>query len=1799
MTTAGSISLGVEIDASDFKGELTREVIAAMGPVLAEMNAGLAGVGAAYDDVADDAERSANRQVRANRKVVRSAAMTAAAIRAARREAGMGGNGPTLSRDGGNFIVNHVTNNYRTTNNSTTRNTTNVRNSTGSTGAAGGGTGGGGGGGGSPGGPGINAGGFMRGGKGRYGFLTSPVGMNMVALAVGSFPAAATATMELVGAIQQLSQAGLVLPGVLAGFASSALTAKLGFMGLSDGVTAFWEAAKSGDPKDLEKAEEAIKELAPAVQDVARLVGRDLRPEFIRLQQLVGQNMFDGIAGEITTLTSRTMPTLEKGLGGISSAWNETFKEIARVGGSDSTLGIMDRIFGNTAEGQRRANAAIDPLVKGLGTLAAAGTDTLPRLGDALTAVSTRFSDFITKADGDGRLAKWIDQGITGVGDLGETFLNLGKMITALTGASGTDDGGFLKWLRESTTQLQLFMNSAEGQETLKNFFAEGREQLSQWGDLLRDLMPILRDVYNGMQAWADVLLPVLSTIVSLVGALPGGLESLVVAFLAFKTLSPFTGILSQLGQVNTAIGTKGGKGGKGGTGLLGNLAAIGGGALLFDGFQDQQENGVGIGNTAQNIAGGALAGAGIAGVPGAIAGAIGGIATSIYNKVAGELDKERAEFENKWTEQNTGEEGQRRYDESVAKLPSMQGPTATQDLRKMFETGNVPPGYTLGPDGQIFGPGGVPLNLPKLPALPIAPPPAPPPPAPAPPKPLFGPQVQQQPVVVAPPPTAPLIGGAGTAKIEVDPNAQLTVDKLASSIENLPTGEVKITDATPEVIKNLEDVDAKITKVSENEIVVEADTTSAKNALDKLIRDFNGRKIQLQLGVPAALPAVGGAGAPPVPRALGGPIWGGVPGKDSVPVLAMPGEHMLTVSDVNAMGGHGGVMAFRRALHGAPGFADGGAIAGFNDVRSQISGTGDDNSEIGLLRQIRDLLAGNGGGPLSETASATSALAGDVTKTKRDPGREMMEAAIEALGGDPDKFLPPEVAERVSRETLAGLTPAMQGFADVTGKLPGDLAAATDLSPMRGDAMAQAVVSLAKQADGGEYVWGGSDLAEGLSDCSGAVSDLVELMTKGSAGPERLFSTADAASVLKSLGAVEGAVPGALQIGWDEGHMRSTLPNGVAFESGGGTGQGATYGGNARGAAGMPNIMSLPTGLAGLLPGGETGALDAMGNPLGYSGSPVPVYIVNGPGGGMGQFGQQMLGGALDGATSALQNVVDPLARAALDVNGRPIPENVASTDQLLRERNPFALASLGGIQVGDYSRQGGDGGPIMANQTKFTADGDLLSDTGALSDRTATSEAAAADARHQQLLDVLTQTRDQLSEEALMPVLQTAVTEGMNSVKEAVSRAQGEGMGTTAAPIIADAVGQAVKSNMPPPGAAAPAGGAAPVGAAGQLAGMLFAEGGPVYGGKPGVDSVPALLMPNEHVFTTRDVAAMGGHAGVYQFRRALHAGKVRGFATGGGVVVNDTVGAEFFGVSQVPILGMIVNIIVKLLLAIIGVEIEARDTLAEMTDEFRGFRGDFQTFDATGRLFSDTSALTERSETSEETAAAERIRILKIVIEALIKFIIEKIIAPIVKAVANSAIQAGAAAAGAAVNSQAPGAGGIVSSLISSAGTAAVEVGTEFWSTAAVQATPIIIDVISELLGGLFPNLLKDIFSGNWITDLFKPVGDILGNGIGGLLGGFAALFGGLGGAATDVGMFDSGGIAAGVGLMPKATIAPERVLSPRQTQNHERLTAVLESGALDALKGPRTGDITIIVDNERAAEEIGNHLAGLLT
>ncbi|NIL74413.1 phage tail tape measure protein [Rhodococcus sp. B10] len=149
-----------------------------------------------------------------------------------------------------------------------------------------------------------------------------------------------------------------------------------------------------------------------------------------------------------------------------------------------------------------------------------------------------------------------------------------------------------------------------------------------------------------------------------------------------------------------------------------------------------------------------------------------------------------------------------------------------------------------------------------------------------------------------------------------LDAEALQKIKDLGGTVEtdiNGKPGIVRITAPTDDALRQLRDIDLAANNTARNRTV----------SVDVVLNNIEEVDRRLDAAVRSGVAVRGQT------FATGGPITGGVPGKDSVPILAMPGEHMLTVDDVNRLGGQEGVYRFRDALARGEvrGYAGGGAI--------------------------------------------------------------------------------------------------------------------------------------------------------------------------------------------------------------------------------------------------------------------------------------------------------------------------------------------------------------------------------------------------------------------------------------------------------------------------------------------------------------------------------------------------------------------------------------------------------------------------------------------------------------------------------------------------------------------------------------------------------------------------------------------------------------------------------------------------------------------------------------------------------
>lgn len=404
------------------------------------------------------------------------------------------------------------------------------------------------------------------------GKFASSFGQIGAVAAVGTLPAAVTAVAELGGALQQLSGAALAVPGVFAGIAASVGTAALGMNGMKDAFDAVIKAS-DGTEASVKAANEALAGLSPnAAEAVTTVVG--LKGTFEDLRNIASQNMFAGFSSGLTGMVGNLLPSVTRGVDGISQAINGNLLQVMDSLGSSSSQGFLERILGNTAQAQGQLTSAIDPIVNAVGTLTAAGSDTLPRLAEAVGDVANRFNNFITAADGDGRLGKWIDEGLDGFTNLGNSVLNIGKAFTGITEAAGGGQS-LLSMLESGTAKLAAFANSTDGQNRMATYFQQGRDLLGQLLDVAQSAGPALGSMLSAATSVAQTYLPLISEILSIINSIPGGAQAVVGAFVAWKTLDGVSSLTTALNNVGLSLGGLPGKADAAGKGISSALSKV------------------------------------------------------------------------------------------------------------------------------------------------------------------------------------------------------------------------------------------------------------------------------------------------------------------------------------------------------------------------------------------------------------------------------------------------------------------------------------------------------------------------------------------------------------------------------------------------------------------------------------------------------------------------------------------------------------------------------------------------------------------------------------------------------------------------------------------------------------------------------------------------------------------------------------------------------------------------------------------------------------------------------------------------------------------------------------------------------------------------------------------------------------------------------------------------------------------------------------------------------------------------
>lgn len=712
-------------------------------------------------------------------------------------------------------------------------------------------------------------------------------------LGIGSAAGSVQGLAGATAAVATLSGTLLAAPGIAAAAGAGFGVLKFALAGFGDVLAA----------KDLEEFNELTKDMAPAAVEAAKAI-REQNGRLVNLKRTVQDRFFAGFKDDVRDLSDTYFPILKEQSGAIAGEWNLMGRAAAKALLAPSAVNDVNEILASTKDTLHEMEPSLANVLRGLLGLGGVGARRASSLGKVINGLTKDFADWVDAGVESGKINKLIDEGIVTAKQFGQVISNVGGI--GRTVWRGLSDGGadFLGGLIQTTQALEDFLNSAEGQQVLK----ELGQTLKVTADVartivataFRELAPVVRDIAPAVRevvsAVGGFLVNALETVGPLlqstarflsenkevVGELVPVILGLAVAYKGLQVannvktwvgsgLDALDSFTKKANNASDAIGDP--KSGKGLAGRLGGLkavagvAAIAGAAVVLDelntsaaGAEDQL-----------NVTDDALHN---------VVGAAEQIGSLNFKGIFRELQDEwqqMIDFGNK-----AKNDAARARDSGIKIKVEADTFAAQLDLNKLMNSINKSSG-TVNINGND-NPAAFALRRVLE-------------------------EIKQ-----------------GKETVTINGQSVPAQKALAQIIDqiNLGTGTVDMNGNTVPAGQALTEVLRRI-GASTADVSVGANVTAAQGVINSFIQRNDGRQIQIYTSV------LGSGGIASAGRlAVGGAVRGrGTGTSDTAGLFALSnGEHVLTAAEVRMLGGQGSVYQLRRMIRsgGLTGLAEGGA---------------------------------------------------------------------------------------------------------------------------------------------------------------------------------------------------------------------------------------------------------------------------------------------------------------------------------------------------------------------------------------------------------------------------------------------------------------------------------------------------------------------------------------------------------------------------------------------------------------------------------------------------------------------------------------------------------------------------------------------------------------------------------------------------------------------------------------------------------------------------------------------------------
>ncbi|MEH3129161.1 MAG: hypothetical protein PGN27_04270 [Mycolicibacterium neoaurum] len=247
----------------------------------------------------------------------------------------------------------------------------------------------------------------------------SLMGKGSGALAIGALaPTLAVAA----GAAATAAGAIALLPGAIGGAVAAFGALKIATLGFGDAMS---------NLRDPEKFAESLQSLSPNAQQAALSI-RSLMPAFDSLKNTTQDALFDGISGQIQSLSTSLMPTVQRVTVGVAGAFNEIFMGVTSQLMSPDTFASLDNLADNVVSAFDKLAPAAAPFTAAMTDIMSVGSEFLPGMADAVSAAAQKFAAFISEGMRTGELKQHMADALAVAKEIGRAIIAVGNAFVSL-----------------------------------------------------------------------------------------------------------------------------------------------------------------------------------------------------------------------------------------------------------------------------------------------------------------------------------------------------------------------------------------------------------------------------------------------------------------------------------------------------------------------------------------------------------------------------------------------------------------------------------------------------------------------------------------------------------------------------------------------------------------------------------------------------------------------------------------------------------------------------------------------------------------------------------------------------------------------------------------------------------------------------------------------------------------------------------------------------------------------------------------------------------------------------------------------------------------------------------------------------------------------------------------------------------------------------------------------------------------------------------------------------------------------